>query len=225
MPNRRDFILGFLTASAAGRINPALAEQQFAINGDDGAPVENFKMPVELDPAQLAGVVWKGPRTADVSIYEFFDYNCGYCRKAAYELDALLARDPGVRLGLVNNPVLSLGSVQVAKIQQAMVRANGPDAAYAFHMKIFERHGQATGPGALEVVRAMKLDARKIEEAADGSLVADVLSRQAHLAANAGMAMTPSFVLAGTAIMGWPGKQSLQDMIAAARKCDHPACK
>jgi hypothetical protein len=39
------------------------------------------------------------------------------------------------------------------------------------------------------------------------------------------MAMTPSFVLAGTGIMGWPGKQSLQDMIAAARKCDHPACK
>ena len=225
MSNRREFILGFLTISALGGVYPALADPQFAINGDDGSPVENFKMPVELDPAQLAGVVWKGSKTADISIYEFFDYNCGYCRKAAYELDALLAHDPGLRLGLVNNPILSLGSVQVAKIQQAILRLNGPDAAYAFHMKMFERHGQATGPAALEVVRAMKLDAHKIEEAADSSVVADVLSRQAHLASNAGMAMTPSFVLAGTGIMGWPGKQSLQVMIAAARKCDHPACK
>lgn len=225
MSNRREFILGFLTISALGGVYPALADPQFAINGDDGSPVENFKMPVELDPAQLAGVVWKGAKTADIAIYEFFDYNCGYCRKAAYELDALLAHDPGLRLGLVNNPILSLGSVQVAKIQQAILRLNGPDAAYAFHMKMFERHGQATGPAALDVVRAMKLDAHKIEEAADSSVVADVLSRQAHLASNAGMAMTPSFVLAGTGIMGWPGKQSLQDMIVAARKCDHPACK
>ena len=225
MSNRREFILGLLTASAVGVTHPALADQQFPIKGDDGEPVENFKIPVELDPAQLAGIVWKGPKTADIAIYEFFDYNCGYCRKAAYELDALLAHDTSLRLGLVNNPILSLGSVQVAKIQQAILRLNGPDAAYDFHMKMFVRHGQATGPAALEVVRAMKLDARKIEEAADSSLVADVLSRQAHLASNAGMAMTPSFVLAGTGVMGWPGKQSLQDMIAAARKCDHPACK
>ncbi len=89
MSNRREFILGLLTISALGGAYPALADPQFAINGDDGSPVENFKMPVELDPAQLAGVVWKGSKTADISIYEFFDYNCGYCRKAAYELDAL----------------------------------------------------------------------------------------------------------------------------------------
>ena len=54
MSNRREFILGFLTISALGGVYPALADPQFAINGDDGSPVENFKMPVELDPAQLA---------------------------------------------------------------------------------------------------------------------------------------------------------------------------
>lgn len=203
----------------------AIADQEYSLNSDEGSPIDNFRIPVELDPAQLPGIVWKGEKTADILLYEFFDYNCGYCRRAALALDRLLVQDPGVRLGLVNNPILSVGSVQVAKIQQAILRLNGPDLAYKFHLKMFDRHGPATGPGALDVVRSMGLNTSKIEEAADGSIVADVLSRQGRLAAATGMAMTPSFVIAGTGVLGWPGEGSLREMIAAARKCDHPSCR
>lgn len=84
----------------------AIADQEYSLNSDEGSPVDNFKIPVELDPAQLPGIVWKGEKTADILLYEFFDYNCGYCRRAALALDRLLVQDPGVRLGLVNNPIL-----------------------------------------------------------------------------------------------------------------------
>lgn len=222
--SRRNLLQSLCLLCAAVPTTSASADQAFPLKSEDGGALDNFRLPAELDPAQLPGVVWKGAKTADCTLYEFFDYNCGYCRQAAHGLDRLVGKDSGLRLGLVNNPILSIGSVQVAKIQQAILRLHGPDAAYDFHIEMFVWHGQATGPAALDVARSMKLDVRKIEQSADSSSVAEVLSRQAHLAGNAGMAMTPSFVLAGTAILGWPGEGSLREMIAASRKCDHPVC-
>ena len=224
MLDRRNLPLGILMLWSLGYSTSATAVQEFSLKGDEGFLLDNFRMPVELDPAQLPGVVWKGISGADCLIYEFFDYNCSYCRRAGRVLDKILGDDPGVRLGLVNNPMLSIGSVQVAKIQQAILRLYGPDAAYDFHLRMLEWHGAATGPSALEVARMMSLDTLKIEESADSSLIAPVLTRQSKLAVNAGMSITPSFVIGGTVILGWPGEHSLREMIVAARKCDHPYC-
>lgn len=221
---RRDVLRDFFIVCALGHTTSATADQTYPLKGDDGGSLDNFRLPAELDPAQLPGVVWKGSKTADVIIYEFFDYNCGYCRQAGRGLDGLTRLDSGIRLGLVNNPILSVGSVQVAKFQQAILRLHGPDVAYDFHIKMLGRSGQATGMTGLDVARSMKLDMNKIEESANSSTVADVLSRHARLADNAGMVMTPSFVVAGIVILGWPGVRSLREMIAAWRKCDHPFC-
>jgi predicted DsbA family dithiol-disulfide isomerase len=89
---------------------------------------------------------------------------------------------------------------------------------------MFAKHGQSNGASALSVAKDMGLDVRNVEETADSPVVADVLSRQAQLAANLGMSMTPSFVIAGIGILGWPGAKVLQSIIANARKCDHPPC-
>lgn len=224
MFTRRSLLQKLFVFCASGISTSATAEQAFPLKGDDGAALDNFRLPSELDPAQLPGIVWRGAKTSDIILYEFFDYNCSYCRHAAQGLDQLMGQDTGVRLGLVNNPILSIGSVQVAKIQQAILRLHGPDRVYEFHMKMLSRRGQATGPAALDVTRSMRLDPGKIEESANSATVADVLSRQAHLAGNAGMVMTPSFVLAGNVILGWPGGGALHDMVDATRKCDHPVC-
>ena len=67
-------------------------EQEYALRGDDGAAIRNFRIPAELDPAILPGIVWSGARAGDVVLFEFFDYNCGFCRKAARELGEILRR-------------------------------------------------------------------------------------------------------------------------------------
>lgn len=198
--------------------------QEYAIHGDDGAPVQNFRVPSELDPARLPGVIWKGAKSTDAILYEFMDYNCPYCRKAAREIDAMSAKDSDLRVGIVNNAILSIGSVQAAKAQQAVLRLAGPAAAYDFHMRLFGRRGPADGAAALAVTREMGLDARKVEESADSAVVAAVLSRQSQLARGLGMEMTPSFVVAGVGLLGWPGAKTLQSIIANARKCGLPGC-
>lgn len=223
-PTRRRILaaLGFLPFFA--RSAPAWGEQEYALTADDGAPIQNFRIPSELDPAALPGVIWKGGQSADVILYEFFDYNCGYCRKAAREMDAVLAKDSGLRLGLINDPILSLGSVQAAKVQQGVLKLHGPQVAYDFHLKMFAKRGQSDGPSALATVKSMGLDAKKIEEAADSETVTQVLSRQARLASSLGMSMTPAFAVASVGLLGWPGVKALRSIVSNARKCDRPVC-
>lgn len=198
--------------------------QDYPLRADDGGPLENFRIPAELDPATLPGILWIGPKSASVVLYEWFDYNCGYCRSAALELDVMLKRDAGLRLGLLNNAILSLGSIQAAKVQQGLLRLHGPAAAYDFHMRMFKKHGQSDGASALNIVADIGLDAKKVEDSANSQSVSEALTRQARLAQSLGLAMTPSFAIAGVGILGWPGAKSLQSVIANARKCDHPLC-
>jgi protein-disulfide isomerase len=197
---------------------------EYPLHADDGGPLMNFRIPAELDPATLPGIVWAGAKSGDVVLYEWFDYNCGYCRKAAADLDAMLKRDPKLRLGLINNAILSIGSVQAAKVQQGLLRLNGPAAAYDFHLRMFQRHGQNDGVAALDVVADMGLDAKKVADSANAQSVTEAMTRQARLAQSLGMPMTPSFAITGVGILGWPGAKSMQAIIASARKCDHPAC-
>lgn len=220
--------LGALGAAPFLALSPLRAQEDnsaFPLRGETGEPMQNFRIPSELDPASLPGILWEGRRDGDVVLYEFFDYNCGFCRKAARELASISASDPHLRVGLINNAILSIGSVQAAKVQQSVLRLYGPAKANDFHLKMYAARGGANGPSALAIVRAMGLDAQKVEESADSETVSDVVKKQTRLATALGLAMTPAFIIAGTAILGWPGAKPLREIIANARKCDQPLCE
>jgi protein-disulfide isomerase len=118
-----------------------------------------------------------------------------------------------------------LGSMQAAKVQQAVLRLYGPGKAYAFHLKLYEARGAISGTTALAVAQAMGLDAKKVEESADSETVGQAVLRQTRLAESLGLAMTPSFIVAGTAILGWPGPRSLSEIVKNARACDQIVCE
>ncbi|MFY9627959.1 MAG: DsbA family protein [Methylocystis sp.] len=225
MPTRRQIVRLIGALAVAPTFARAEERVEYALVADDGAPVQNFRIPVELDPAKLPGIIWRGDKSADVILYEFFDYNCAFCRKAQHDIEALLANDPKTRLGLVNYAILSIGSVQAAKVQQAVLRLFGPKAAYDFHSKLFSKRGQIDGATALAVARELGLDPKKIEESGDSPSVSATLTQQAKLAESLDMGMTPSFAIAGVGLLGWPGPQSLRKIIANVRKCDRPLCE
>jgi len=60
------------------------------LKGDDGKPVANTRLPVELtgEIEHLPGVIWVGSKSTAVTLYKFYDYNCPYCRVAAKDLAA-----------------------------------------------------------------------------------------------------------------------------------------
>ena len=225
--HRRQLIRGSLALGLSSVLAPAAKPQEgslFPFQDDRGKQVYNYRLPSDLSTEGLPGIVWTGSATPDIMLVEFFDYNCPYCRAAAKDLNDLVGQSPGLRLGLVNNPILSLGSVQAAKVQQAVLRSYGPVKAYAFHLRVFGGRGPVDGPSALQAASELGFDAKRIEAEGDLPQIGDVIKRQAHLAQALGFAATPSFMIGSVGMLGYPGPQAISRAVAAMRKCDKLIC-
>jgi protein-disulfide isomerase len=226
MIDRRTMLAGGLAAGASAIAGGGAAQTHFykAITGDDGAPVPNYLVPAGLSTDALPGVVWTGGESADVILVEFFDYNCPFCRRAATDLEAMLKEDGDLRVGLVNNPVLSPQSLEAAKVQQAVMKLYGPRAALALHLAMFGARRPNNRDTALAAAKRLGLDDTKVAEASEGADVGRVLERQRKLAEALGFSATPSFLLKTVGILGYPGRLAMRKMVASVRSCDQIAC-
>lgn len=224
--SRRRLLTASLGLAIAG---PAAAQsygQTFKAENDEGRPVANMRLPGEITGQiqELRGVTYVGPREAEVTLYEFFDYNCPWCRKAAADLTALAASDPALRIGLVQNPILSPMSAQAAKVSLAVQRKLGSAAAFAFYGQLLATKGQIDGNKALDIGTKLGIARAELEAIADSEAVREALRAHRDVAANLGLTATPSYVLGNTGVLGHPGVKSLARMIAAMRRCDQIAC-
>jgi protein-disulfide isomerase len=228
MTRRR--VLGAMAAGTAvlagGGRRAAAQESWYPVQGDDGKPVANMRLPVELtqDLDHLPGIIWIGASSRANTLVELYDYNCPYCRRAAQDLPALLKDVPDLRLGLLNNPILSPQSAAAAKVELALLKTRGPAAAYDFHRRLFQRRGLIDGSKALEVAEAVGVARTSLEAEADGPLVEAALKAQMRLARSLGASATPSYVVAGAGVFGYPGPKALRLLLAASQECGAIAC-
>lgn len=214
------------TTGLAGLARAQGYGQAFKVDNDEGRPVANTRLPGEIvgEIEGLRGVTYIGPRDAGVTLYEFFDYNCPYCRKAAADLVSLAASDPALRIGLINNPILSVQSAQAAKVSLAVQKRLGSAAAWSLYQGLLARPGRIDGLSALAAAAKLGLPAAEIEGIGDSEEVRLALNSQMRIAADLGLSTTPSYVLGNTALLGHPGPKALARMIAAQRRCDRIAC-
>src|SRR3954471_2294666 len=149
-PDRRTVLTSLSFSAMALSTRQSLAQvvdQWFPIKSDDGKPVANLRLPVELtsEVDELQGLIRIGAKQPDVTVVEFYDYNCPFCRKAAPELENAIRIDKGLQLGLVNNPILSAGSKEAARHELAILKLAGSETARRFHLKLFEAAGRIDG--------------------------------------------------------------------------------
>jgi len=137
---------------------------------------------------------------------------------------ALHDSDPDLRIGLVNNPILSPQSAQAAKVMLAVQRKLGSAAAWNFYWTLLSKPGRIDGPGALTAAAALGLPQAEVEEIADSEEVRLALKSQMRMAADLGLYATPSYVLGNSGILGHPGANAMAKMIASIRRCDRLAC-
>ena len=225
---RRDFLV--VSATLTGGICQAVAQSGdgwYSVQSDEGTPVQNLRLPVELfsEVDELPGLFRAGSATPDVTIVEFYDYNCPFCRKAAKDLEALVTGDKGLRLGLVNNPILSPQSKEAARIELAFLKLRGPGPTYEFHKRLYRVPGKVDGGKAVAIALELGTSRDEIARTAAGDDVRRALERQLELAASLGLAATPSFLIAGAGVLGYPGPKSLTGIVASVRKCDEIACQ
>jgi protein-disulfide isomerase len=225
---RRNLVRGLVIGAACAMTGAEAQDvgQWFPLVGDNGRPVANLRLPVELtsEVEDLPGAIWLGSEGRGLTLVEFYDFNCPYCRAAAKDIHGLMQAEPELRVGLVNNPILSPQSVEAAKVELALSLLGRPASVYGFHRRLFEPRGTIDGARALEVAEAVGAPTAKVQELAAGPVVQEMLAEQMRLAASLGLTATPSFLAAGAGVLGYPGPNALKRVVDSIRRCGRMAC-
>jgi protein-disulfide isomerase len=200
-------------------------QSRYDIKGEDGTPVANHPVSAELEGriATLPGIVTIGNPGGDVTIVEFYDLNCPYCRKAAADIADLLKADRSLKVVLVPFPVLGIPSIAASRVELA-VAALAPDRFYDFHRRVYAGRGVIDANRALAVTKELGLSDERLIAAANEDSVTESMKAHVRLGDAMGLAATPAFVIKGVAILGHPGRAALDGIIRSLRTCDKITC-
>src|SRR5882724_376287 len=163
-----------------------------------------------------------GNPQGDVTFVEFFDYNCGYCKRAMTDMFALMDKDPKLRIVLKEFPVLGPGSVEAARVAVAVhMQDKGGTKYREFHQKLLSGRGQADKARAIAVAKEVGLDVARIERDMKSEEVTSAINENMKLAEALGINGTPSYVIGrspnGDVVVGAVGLDSLGKKIDASR--------
>lgn len=172
-----------------------------AIDADKAAILEPF------------GTAWAGNPQGDLTIVEYFDYNCGYCRSTLPAIDALIAGDPKLRVVYRDWPILSEESATAARY--SLVAADMGKFA-EFHRALYAG-GPVSDATLAAAVTTAGLDLAKVQAAAKTPRIEAELARNLEVAKKLGMSGTPSWVIGDQVISSALPIEELQRLVAEAR--------
>ncbi|BAT60876.1 disulfide bond formation protein D precursor [Variibacter gotjawalensis] len=159
-----------------------------------------------------------GNPQGDVTLVEFFDYNCGYCKRALGDKVELLKNDPKLRLVLKEFPVLGPGSIEAAQVAVAVRMQDKTGKKYFdFHQRLMSGRGQADKARALAAAKDAGLDMARIEKDLGSEEVRKSLQESMAIAESLGINGTPTYVVGDQVVAGAVGLDNLKKQIAAAR--------
>ena len=142
-----------------------------------------------------------GNKDGDITVTEFFDYNCGYCKKSYPDVAKLIGDDSKVRVVLKEFPILSKGSEEASKIALA-ARMQGK--YWEVHAALLDSKGQANEAAALKIAEKLGLDMAKLKTDMNGPEVKAELASVKELATKMGINGTPHFLVGEKSIPGAP---------------------
>jgi protein-disulfide isomerase len=185
----------------------------------------------EASVAENASAIFNSPRgvmlgnkDGDVTFVEFFDYNCGYCKRAMADMLDLMKSDPKLKVVLKEFPVLSPGSVEAAQVAVAVRMQDPSGKKYLdFHQKLLGGRGPADKAHALAAAKEAGLDMAKLEKDLASPEVKATIEENFKLAEAMGMNGTPSYVIGKQVVVGAIGVDGLREKIGLAR-CGKATC-
>src|SRR6188474_124432 len=165
-----------------------------------------------------------GNPQGDVTFVEFFDYNCGYCKKAMADMMELMKQDPKLKVVLKEFPVLGPASVEVARVAVAVRMQDKTGKKYLdFHQKLLSGRGQVDKARAMAAAKEAGLDVARIEKDLGSDEVRLTLEESLKLAEKLGLNGTPSYVIGSNVVIGAVGLDKLKESVNTAR-CGKATC-
>lgn len=173
----------------------AIVEMQDALYEDDNVPV-------------------LGNPDGDVTVIEFFDYNCPYCKQAHAEVQKLLEADPNVRLVYREWPILGEGSLFASR---AALAARAQGKYDEFHLAMMSDRSRKDATGVLRLAESVGLDVEKLKIDMESAEVTQHIEKSNELARALGFTGTPSFVVGDEGVFGMIPAEDLIAFVAAKR--------
>jgi protein-disulfide isomerase len=171
--------------------------------------------------AAYDGIV--GNPEGSVTIVEFFDYNCGFCKRGVEDMDALVAADPDLRFVLKEFPILGPDS-RAAHIVSMAFRSLAPDQYGEFHRDLMLGGGRATEASAIAAAVRHGVDEAALREEMQNPEITAAFERTFMLADSLSITGTPSYVVGSEVVFGALGQEVLAEKVAAARACPDGNC-
>jgi len=164
-----------------------------------------------------------GNPDAEISIVEFFDYNCGFCKRALADMDKMVAENPDVKFIMKEFPVLGEGSLQASQVSMAIMHEY-PELYAEFHRKLLGGAGQKDGQRALAVAGELGADVEKLKASMAHDKNTDALREVYALADGLGISGTPSYVIGDEVVFGAVGYANILPKVANIRQCGKTVC-
>ena len=158
-----------------------------------------------------------GNPDGDVTIVEFFDYNCPYCRQVKPHMEALLAADTNVRVVYREWPILGEGSVFAAR---AALASRSQDKYEEFHWAMMGLKERATEASVLRVAQEIGLDIAQLRQDMNGSEIDEHIETSMRLSRAIGFSGTPSFVIGDNLAPGLIQADEMIRLVDQARAAD-----
>jgi len=189
---------------AAEKTKAALADNAKEIYRSTGSPVA-------------------GKADGDITVTEFFDYNCGFCKRSFPEVAKLISTDPNLRVVFKEMPILSKGSEEASRVALA---AKLQGKYWEVHQGLFDNKGQNNEATALRIAEKAGLDMARLKADMNGTEVNAELKSAKELAVRMGINGTPHFLVGDRSIAGAPDTllSQLQSDIADMRKAGCSYC-
>jgi protein-disulfide isomerase len=162
------------------------------------------------DPVAPVG----GNPSGDVTLVEFFDYNCPYCRRVAPTVTAVIENDPDLRIVYKELPILGPDSEFAAR---AALAARNQGKYGPFHKALMHANQPITENSTLEIARQVGLDIKRLKRDMADPAIEAAIARNARLANALGITGTPGFVIGDRVVPGVLDRATLESLISRAR--------
>ncbi|SHG28303.1 DsbA family protein [Cognatishimia maritima] len=164
------------------------------------------------------GFSWVGGNPdGDITLVEFVDYRCGYCRRAHDEVKDLITADGNIKIIMKEFPILGEASVVSSQFAIAVKQLAGADAYEAAHDALITMRANATEPRLRRLAETLNLDADAVMSHMKSAAVNDEIEKTRELAQRLQITGTPTFVFDDELVRGYLPLPQMQQVVAAKR--------
>lgn len=158
-----------------------------------------------------------GPENADLTLVEFIDYQCGYCKRAHPDVKAILAADPSIRYVIKELPILGQGSMAAGRAALAVLAGEGPDKYAAFSDALMSHQGQLSPALITAMASDLGINTDEMAKRAQSDEITDQLNATRQLAQTLQLSGTPTFVVGDVILRGYLPREEFESLLQEQR--------